>query len=113
MVGTRVVAGRHTTVSVSRETKRMLDELKVKLGTRNYSELLGKLIEAYREYLRYRTRSLVCGELVNHRAAPAEWFKLLYDRLGDLELVLYALDYLAPDRKDYGILVVDSGRCRG
>jgi hypothetical protein len=110
-----VVAGGYTTVAVSREVKERLDEVRVRLGARSYSELLGRLVEVFEEYSKLQAvlsvRRAMCNELGESRASLAGWVRLLSSRLADPELLALAVEYLVPDPQEPGVYVVDRDRC--
>jgi hypothetical protein len=110
-----VVAGRFTTISVSRETKERLEELRVRVGARSWDQLLGELVRVYVEYSKLQAvlsaRRTMCNDLREARASIAGWIRLLLTRLGDPQLLPLAAEYLVPDPQDPGIYVVDRDRC--
>ena len=106
-----------TTVGVTVETKRLLDDLKAELRARSYDELFRRLAEVVAEYRRMkareRVRQVVCTEMRESRGSLSAWAKLLARNLNDTNAVALALEYLVPDPKEPGIYVVSIERCAG
>jgi hypothetical protein len=104
-------------VSLRREVKERLDELKARLRARTYDALLLLLLRELEECARLRAeasvRRLMCNEMAEARAALPAWGRILVSRLGDPDLVSAALGYLVPDQQEPGVYVVDRGRCAG
>jgi len=111
------VRKRYTTVSIGAEVKGRLEALRRRLGAGSYEELILRLVEEYEECARLRAearvRRLVCNDLAEARASLAGWVRLLLSRLGDPELLPYAVEYLARDPQEPGVYVVDRGKCAG
>ena len=106
---------RYTTVSIGAEVKGRLEVLRRRLGVGSYEELILRLVEEYEECSRLRAearaRELMCNDLAEARASMAGWVRLLLAKLGDPELLPYAVEYLVRDPQDPGVYVVNKERC--
>jgi len=104
-----------TSISVSRETRRKLERLKRRVGARTWDELLGRLASEYADCAELRTREsvrrAVCNDLRESKGTLTAWLRLLSRKLGDMEAVSQAIEYLRPDPSDPSNLVVDERRC--
>jgi hypothetical protein len=104
-----------TTVSLRREVKERLDELKAVYRARTYDTLFLLLLRELEECARLRAearvRELMCNEMAESRATLPAWGRILTSRLRDPDLVSAALGYLVQDPQDPEVLVVDRRRC--
>jgi hypothetical protein len=107
--------GRYAHLPVRWETKEAVDRVRAKMGARTYDEVVRKLVDVYLEYTkllgRLSVRDLLCNDLSESRASIAGWVRILLSRLGDPELLTYAVEYLVPDPQDPGVYVVSRERC--
>jgi len=104
-----------TTVTVSEEVKRLLDEVKAELRARTYDELLRRLLDIYREYRRLstaeRVRGVVCNEFLEARGSLSAWARLLARYFNTSDEVAAAMGYLVPDPREPSFYVVSRERC--
>jgi hypothetical protein len=107
--------GRYTSISVSREVKERLDELRRRLGAGGWDEFFEKMLEIYREWRRMvvesEVRRVLCNDHSESRASLAGWGRLLASKLGDPDKIAAALKYLKP--AEGGVYVVDKELCEG
>jgi hypothetical protein len=111
-VAEAVRSGR-TTVSISVDVKRELDELRAELGVRTYEELIRRLLDIYREYKGLSVRKIMCNDLLEARGSLAAWARLLARHFSTSDEVAAAMGYLVPDPREPGAYVVSRERCAG
>ena len=104
---------RYTRIGIPRDLKAKLDELRRRLGARDWVEFFEKVIEIYNEWrelsIEREVKQVLCNDLSESKATLAAWGKLLASRLRDPDKIAVALRYLKQDPS--GEYTVDREQC--
>ena len=102
-------------IPVSENTYDVVVKLRSKLGVRTWDEFMTILISEFDRCVELRSelmvRKVVCNDLKEARATLPAWLKLLSSKLGTVDMVVKAVEYLRPDPNNPNDLIVDSSKC--
>jgi len=104
-----------TTISVDPSVKKKLVKMKDKLGIKTWDEFFELLIVEFDRCLdiqtKVRVRKIICNDMREAKASLKVWMRLLTNKLGNVNAIQLAVEYLKPDPNNPEELIVDINKC--